>query len=378
MTTTSVPRPRSASIGVRSTRPMLTDVLRDAIRVRGYSKRTESAYIAWTRRYLIFHDMRHPRDMGADEVTAFLTSLAPDVAPSTQNQARSALLFLYRNVLEIEVDGLDDVVIARRPRKLPVVLTRPEVRTILDRMSGPTRLMALLLYGAGLRIHECCNLRIKDIDLTTREITVRRGKGNKDRVTVLPAAMVPDLTRHIEQVRAQHRLDLTRGSGWVELPDSLSRKYPAAGREWPWQWVFPATRHYTDPRTGRRRRHHLHETVLQRAFRRAVLAASVAKHATPHTLRTHSPPTSSKTATTSAPSRNSSATKTSRPPPSTSTSSTEAASASGAPSIASSIRPESSRSPALPCMISRTLHSKPRTISSPLPPHDSTRPRRSL
>jgi integron integrase len=225
--------------------------------------------------------------MGAPEVTRFLSSLAVDgrVAASTQNQALSALLFLYRDVLEADLPWLDGIVRAKRPERLPVVLTRDEVRAVLQRLEGVPRLMACLLYGAGLRVLECCRLRVQDADFAANQLVVRAGKGDKDRVTMLPAVAKADLAQHLEAVGAQHREDLAVGAGWVELPTALARKYPHAGREWTWQWVFPATRIYRDRVTGQRRRHHLHETVLQRAVKDAVRRAGLAKRASPHTLR---------------------------------------------------------------------------------------------
>jgi integron integrase len=197
----------------------------------------------------------------------------------------SALLFLYREVLEVDVPWLDDVVRAKRPQRLPVVLTRDEVRAVLRPLRGVPRLMASLLYGSGLRLLECCRLRVQDVDFASNQIIVRAAKGDKDRVTVLPTAIKPDLARHLEQVHEQHMRDLQNGAGWVELPTALSRKYPNAGREWVWQWVFPATRFYRDGGTGQLRRHHLHESVLQRVVKDAVRRAEIAKRATPHTLR---------------------------------------------------------------------------------------------
>ena len=268
-------------------RPRLFDRVRDAIRTRHYSRRTEEAYLAWIRRYILFHGKRHPAEMGAAEMMQFLTSLAVrrKVAASTQNQALSALLFLYREVLGQEVPWLDGIVHAKRPRRLPVVLTREEIRAVLGQLNGVPRLMALLLYGAGLRVLECARLRVKDIDFASNQIVVRAGKGDRDRVTMLPAAVKADLARHLELVRRQYDQDLKRGAGWVELPGALMRKYPNAGREWGWQWVFPATRIYVDRVTGQRRRHHLHETVLQRAVGDAIRRAGIAKHATCHTFR---------------------------------------------------------------------------------------------
>ncbi len=268
-------------------RPRLLDRVREALRSRHYSRRTEEAYIAWIRRYIFFHGKRHPAEMGGPEVTRFLTALAVEgrVAASTQNQALSALLFLYREVLGVELPWLDDVVRAKRPDRLPVVLTRDEVRALLERLSGAPRLMACLLYGAGLRVLECCRLRVQDVDFGSNRIVVRGGKGDKDRMTMLPATVKTDLVRHLAAVRDQHQRDLAIGAGWVELPTALARKYSHAGREWVWQWVFPATRTYLDRATGQRRRHHLHETVLQREVKHAVSRAGIPKRASPHTLR---------------------------------------------------------------------------------------------
>ena len=243
--------------------------------------------MAWIRRYIVFHGKRHPAEMGAVEVTQFLSSLAQQdhVAASTQNQALSALLFLYRQVLQVEMPWLDNVVRAKRSERLPVVLTREEVRAVIRELQGPPRLMAILLYGAGLRLLECARLRVKDVDFATNQIIVRAGKGDRDRVTMLPAVVRTDLVRHVEMVRRQHEADLRHGAGWVELPWALARKYPNAGREWAWQWVFPATRIYVDRETGQRRRHHLHESVLLRAVKEAVRRAGIAKRATCHTFR---------------------------------------------------------------------------------------------
>ena len=274
--------------GSRETpKPRLLDRVRQAIEARHYSRRTEKAYVHWIKRYVFFHGKRHPAEMGAAEVTEFLTSLAvhSKVASSTQNQALSALLFLYREVLGVELPWLDDVVRAKRPSHLPVVLARDEVRAVLQRLDGVPRLMAVLLYGAGLRLLECCRLRVKDVDFATNQITIRDGKGHKDRPTMLPAALKTELVAHLERMREQHQADLRHGAGWVELPGALMRKYPNAGRDWGWQWVFPATRFYVDSATGQRRRHHLHESVLQRAVKDAVRAAGIAKPATCHTFR---------------------------------------------------------------------------------------------
>jgi len=265
----------------------LLDGVRSELRVRHYSRRTEEAYVHWIRRFIVFHGKRHPREMGAREVTQFLSSLALErrVAASTQNQALAALLFLYRHVLEIDLPWLDELVRASRPRRLPVVLTREEVHRVLPCLSGTPRLMALLMYGSGLRLLECARLRIKDVDFASNQIGVRESKGSCDRVTVLPLFARDELREHRESVRHQFEADLRSGAGWVELPGALARKYPNAGREWAWQWVFPATRTYRHPETGQVRRHHYHETAVQRAVRAAVRAAGIPKPATCHTFR---------------------------------------------------------------------------------------------
>ena len=267
--------------------PRLLDRVREANRLRHGSRSTEKSYIAWIRRYIVFHGKRHPAEMGAAEVAQFLSSLAVDgkVAASTQNQALSALLFLYRHVLHQDLPWLEDVVRARRPKHLPVVLTRDEVRAVISKLAGTARLMATLLYGSGLRVLECARLRVQDVDFAMNQVVVRDGKDAKDRVTVLPAVAKQPLAQHLLRVKRLHDRDLALGGGWVELPWALARKYPNAGREWPWQWVFPATRLYVDQATGQRRRHHLHETVLQRAVLEAVRQAHLGKHATPHTFR---------------------------------------------------------------------------------------------
>jgi integron integrase len=225
--------------------------------------------------------------MGAAEVTQYLSSLATEhhVAASTQNQALSALLFLYRDVLAVDMPWLNDVVRARRPARLPVVLTGDEVRAVVRQLHGAPRLMAILLYGSGLRLMECARLRVKDVDFARHQIVVRAGKGDKDRTTTSPEIISRDLTGHLEATKRQHEADLRQGAGWVELPGALARKYPNAGREWAWQWVFPAPRLYVDRETGQRRRHHLHESVLQRAVKDAVRRAGITKPATCHTLR---------------------------------------------------------------------------------------------
>jgi len=265
----------------------LLDRLREEVRKRHYSDRTEDAYADWVVRFLRFSGSRDPGEMGKEEIERFLSHLAVDrdVAASTQNQAFSALLFLYRDVLGIRLDWLDGIVRAKRPKLLPVVLTRDEVAEVLKHMSGVNLIAAMLLYGAGLRLLECLALRIKDIDFGYRQISVRQGKGNKDRVTVLPAAVEPRLKLHIEDVRVLFEKDLKEGGGYVKLPKALKRKYENADCAWGWQWIFPAQRHYTDPETGLRYRHHLDETVLQRAVKEASTRAETRKHVTCHTFR---------------------------------------------------------------------------------------------
>jgi integron integrase len=267
--------------------PGLLDQVRQAIRTRHYSFRTEEAYIGWIRRFVQFNHQRDPVEMGAAEVSRFLTLLAVDrqVAASTQNQALAAILFLYKDVLDRDFGWLDDVVRAKRPQRLPVVLNQQEVHALLSALHGVPWIMGTLLYGAGLRLMECLRLRVKDVDFGRGEVLVREGKGDKDRVTMLPSAIVSRLTAHLERVRTLHTADLAAGFGRVALPDALARKYPQADREWGWQWVFPASTISADPRTGERRRHHLHESVPQRAIREARRRIGIAKPVGPHTLR---------------------------------------------------------------------------------------------
>lgn len=268
-------------------RPRLLDRVRTAIRRKQYSIRTEDAYVRWIKRFILFHEKRHPRTMGVAEIESFLSYLAVDrnVAASTQNQAYSALLFLYRTVLRIELDGTIDAIRAKRPERLPVVLSRDEVRRLIGYLSGRNQLMAKLLYGSGLRLMECVRLRIKDIDVAQRQIVVRDGKGRKDRVTMLPDSIIPPLREHLEHVRHVFEADLRDGYGYVYLPDALSRKFPKANSAWIWQYVFPSTRRSVDPRSGKKRRHHIHESTLQKAVKRAVERAGIEKRASCHTLR---------------------------------------------------------------------------------------------
>lgn len=259
---------------------------RQALRSRHYSVRTEKAYVGWIERYVSHHGGRHPDEVGPDGVGAFLSHLAgvKHVSASTQNQAFSALLFLYRDVLGRDL-LLPEVLRAKRPDRLPLVLSRAEVAAILRELHGVPWVMASLMYGSGLRLLECASLRVKDVDLARRELTVRDGKGRKDRVTVLPVALAEPLRRQLSRARRQHEADLRSGAGAVQLPQALSLKYPRAAWEWPWQWVFPARRTYMDPATRQIRRHHLHESALQRAFKDAVRLSGVPRPASCHTLR---------------------------------------------------------------------------------------------
>lgn len=267
--------------------PKLLDQVRGKIRLKHYSIRTEQAYADWIKRFILFFGKRHPRDLGAADVEKFLTHLAVEgkVAASTQNQAKSALLFLYREVLEIELPWLDNVERAKVPKRLPVVLTRPEVQAVLSQLQGTHWLIASLLYGTGMRIMECMRLRIKDIDFSRKEILVRDGKGFKDRVTMLPASLANPLREHLQKVKTLHEQDLAAGFGSVYLPYALARKYPNAARDWGWQYVFPAAGMSSDPRSGEVRRHHVQEQAIQRAMKQAVRDANLVKIATPHTLR---------------------------------------------------------------------------------------------
>jgi len=261
--------------------------VRAAIRLRHYSRSTEEACVQWIRRYVRFSGMRHPRELGAPEIERFLTHLAVEgrVAASTQNQALNALVFLYREVLRLDAPVLGEIVRARRPRRLPVVPTPEEIRALLAQLHGVTWLVAALLYGSGLRLLECLTLRVKDLDFGPAEIRVRDGKGRRDRVVPLPRKLVDALGTYLDRVRTIHREDLRAGFGAVALPDALQRKYASAPREWSWQWVFPATSRYPDARAATERRHHLHETAVQRAVRAAATHAGIAKPATCHALR---------------------------------------------------------------------------------------------
>lgn len=267
--------------------PKLLDEVRAAVRLRHFSIRTEDTYTNFIRRFIIFHGKRHPREMGVDEIRGFLTHLAVEgnVAASTQNVALSALLFLYRDVLRVELPFIDGVERAKRPARVPTVLTREEVNRVLALTGGVHRLMAGLLYGAGLRLMECIRLRVKDIDFGYGQITVRDGKGAKDRRTLLPVSLSEPLKLQLAQVKAQHDIDLRQGYGEVYLPYALERKYPNAAKSWAWQYVFPASKLSVDPRSGVVRRHHASEDRLQRAIKEAVRSAGLTKPASCHTLR---------------------------------------------------------------------------------------------
>jgi integron integrase len=261
--------------------------MREALRLRRYSLKTERNYIHWVIRFIRFHGMKHPQDMGPAEVTGFLNHLANarQVAASTQNQALSALLFLYREVLAIELPWLDGLVRAKSAKRLPTVLTQVEVRSILAHLSGTRWLMVNLLYGAGLRLNECLGLRVKDVDLAGGKLFVRQGKGNKDRVTLLPKTLVPHLSAHLERVKILHERDLAKGFGEAPLPLALAGKYPKTGYSWAWQFVFPSSTYCRDPYTGRTVRYHVHEKTLQRTVKVAVRAAGIGKPVGCHTFR---------------------------------------------------------------------------------------------
>ena len=267
--------------------PKLLDQVAAKMRVKHYSIRTEKSYVDWIKRFILHNGKRHPKDMGATEVEAFLTHLAVsrNVSASTQNQAKSALLYLYKEVLGVELPWLDNITQAKVPQRLPVVLTQAEVQSVLSRMDGTMWLIASLLYGSGLRIMEALRLRVKDVDFAQREILVREGKGFKDRVTMLPLSLVEPLKSHLLKVQALHNDDLNTGHGEVFMPMALDRKYPSAGKSWSWQYVFPSVKLSVDPRSKVIRRHHADEKTVQRAVKKAVKLAGLVKLATPHTLR---------------------------------------------------------------------------------------------
>jgi integron integrase len=263
------------------------DQVREAVRARHYSLRTEEAYVRWTKRFILFHDKRHPRDMGVQEVQQFLTHLAVEgrVAAATQSQALSAIVFLYQQVLKQDIGWIDNVVRAKQPHRVPVVLTQDEVAAVLRHLSGTTWLMATLLYGSGLRLMECLRLRVKDLDFAYHQIVVRDGKGQQDRVTMLPQQVQEPLQHHLAAVKQLHEQDCQAGGGHVYLPYALERKDPNASGAWAWQYVFPAATPSRDPRTGSVRRHHVHRLVLQRAVQAAVRKANIPKAASCHSLR---------------------------------------------------------------------------------------------
>jgi integron integrase len=278
---------RPPSSAARETASRLIDRMGSVVRTLHYSRRTERAYVYWVKRFLTHYGHRDPAGMGAGEIRAYLSHLAVNerVSASTQNQALCALVFLYGRVLGLDLESLEDIEWAKAPKRLPVVLTRGEVRSLLDAVNGVPQLVCRLLYGGGLRLVECLSLRVKDIDFERNELTIRDGKGAKDRVSVLPSSSRHDLQEHLQRVRRLHEEDLGRGQGRAALPFALAHKYRNADREWAWQYVFPASSHYTDPHTGLQHRHHLHETVIQKAMAEALRRSGLTKPATPHTLR---------------------------------------------------------------------------------------------
>lgn len=270
-----------------SAQPKLLDRFREALRARHYSRRTEQTYCLWVKRFIYFHKIRHPAEMGEPEINAFLTHLAVKerVSASTQTQALSAILFLYRHVIGREVGDLGHVIRARKPKRLPVVMSREEVKTVLANLSGDKWLMASLMYGTGLRLMECLRLRVQDIDFTRKEILARDGKGAKDRITMLPESLKAPLEDHLKRVKAIHERDLAEGWGRVLMPSALDRKYPNAPKEWRWQWVFPQENRWKNTKTGEEGRHHVDESLVQKAVREAVTRAGLTKRATCHTFR---------------------------------------------------------------------------------------------
>ena len=268
-------------------KPRLLDQVRETIRTKHYSIRTEQIYVQWVRRYILFHNKRHPKDMGEKEINAFLKHLAVNrnVTASTQTQALSAILFLYKEVLEGEIGFIENIYRAKKPRRLPVVFTRQEIREIMQYLSGEKWLMANIIYGAGLRLMECLRLRVKDIDFSYNQITVRDGKGQQDRITMLPESIKHPLKKHIEKVWRIHQKDLKEGYGSVYMPYALSRKYRNADREWGWQYIFPSRNRSVDPRSDKVRRHHLNQQVLQRTIKVAIRKAAINKQGSSHSLR---------------------------------------------------------------------------------------------
>lgn len=276
-------RPSSSSQGKK-----LLDVYREALRVRHYSYRTEETYISWVRKFILFHQKRHPREMGVVEINAFITYLVNEknIAASTQNQVISSILFLYRHVLDIQLDETALIPIRpTKPKRVPTVLSKDEARQVIAKMGGVYRLMAQIMYGSGLRLMEVLRLRVKDLDFQNKQIIVRDGKGENDRVTMFPDVLLELLRLHLKQVEAQHERDLLEGFGTVHLPYALEQKYPNASREFAWQYVFPATELSIDPVTGRKQRHHINESSLQKAVKWAARQSKINKHVTPHTFR---------------------------------------------------------------------------------------------
>lgn len=287
---TITPTPATAlkdTPAVSPQQPRLLDRVRDRLRVKHYSYRTEQAYVHWIKRFILYHGKRHPADMGAPEVEAFLSHLATDreVAAGTQNQAKHAVLFLYKEVLGIDLPWLSGITSAKASRRLPVVLTQAETARLLSRTSGLPGLIVQMLYGTGMRLMEALRLRVKDVDMQRRQIVIRGGKGDKDRITMLPEALVAPLQVRLTERRKMHDIDLAKGMADVELPNAITRKYPRAGSEWGWQYIFAAADYSTDPRTGVIRRHHLHEKTIQRHVKEAAREAGIAKPAHPHCLR---------------------------------------------------------------------------------------------
>ena len=268
-------------------KPKLLDRLSEALRSRHYSRRTEQSYAHWVKRFIFFHNKRHPAEMGEPEINAYLTHLEvkEKVSASTQNQALSALLFLYRHVLGREIGDLGEVIRARKPRHLPAVMTREEVKAVLANLAGDKWLMASLMYGAGLRLMECLRLRIQDIDFARNEILIRDGKGAKDRITMLSESLKTPLQDHLKKVKAIHERDLGDGWGRVQMPTALDRKYPNAPADWRWQWVFPQEKRWINAQTKEQGRHHIDESLVQKSVRDAVAKAGLTKHATCHTFR---------------------------------------------------------------------------------------------
>ncbi|MCK5131487.1 MAG: integron integrase [Candidatus Sabulitectum sp.] len=278
---------RPVATQINLNKPRLLDQMHDSLRSRHYSPRTERSYCNWVKRFIYFHNIRHPRDMSEPEINAFLTHLAvkENVSASTQNQALAALLFLYRNVIGREVGDLDGIIRARKPKRLPVVMTREEVKSVLTHLVGDKWLIASLMYGTGVRLTECMSLRVQDIDFSRNEIHIRDGKGAKDRVSMLPESLRKSIQEHLKSVRAIHRKDLVDGWGRVLLPDALERKYTNAPEEWRWQWVFPQKSRWKNQKTDEEGRHHMDQSIMQKAFKRAVCRSGFTRHATCHTLR---------------------------------------------------------------------------------------------